>query len=115
MKLEEMASKVIVRKLKAIVRMERRADRDALLYLYELDRRGDIARDSYGTIVDYCVELLGMGVFTVGAHHDARGARTAGPVRTHRSERRLGAGLRAPGRSRHRIARAPILTFGLLN
>jgi hypothetical protein len=67
-----MSVEEIVARLKELVRIERRAGRDILLLLFELDRLGFFAEEAF-EIRDYCVEQLGMELPPV---RDSGGAET---------------------------------------
>src|SRR5687768_4365318 len=60
MTIEDMTSEDLIDALRFMARVENRIDRDALLYLFELERRGEIARVGFGRVFDFCVERLGM-------------------------------------------------------
>src|SRR6188472_1307660 len=60
MSIEQMSAGEIVEALRGMVRVENRLERDVLIALFELERRGEIARAGYGRVAEFCVEELGM-------------------------------------------------------
>src|SRR6187549_2402025 len=60
MKIEGMTADELIEALRGMVRVENRLERDVLMALFELERRGEIARAGYGRVAEFCVEELGM-------------------------------------------------------